>query len=168
MYFLSHPGVRGEALGKDIIIREFTPQSQLPKEQNRCTSCICYFFMFLSRSRFKVIVMLRDWKLNQLNELFEEFGLTELVLRRDEIEELLHVLHEAKKQLISENHYSVVIAFTADESANSHVYPDLQCHRLKVLVGWETTSRESDYSTVYAVDELEKELIDFNNRIRLI
>ena len=118
--------------------------------------------------RFKVIVMASIYKLAKLNKLFEDFNVTELVLRRDDLDEMIHCFHEAKRQLINENHYTVVMGFTADESANSHVYPDLKCRRLKVMVGWETTSSSSDYSTIYTADELEKELIDFNKRIRLI
>jgi hypothetical protein len=108
------------------------------------------------------------YKLAKLNKLFEDFNVTELVLQKDDLDEMIHCLHEAKKQLTTENHGSVVIGFTADDSANSHVYPDLRCNRLKVMVGWETTPLSTDYSTIYTADELEKELIDFNKRIRLI
>ena len=112
--------------------------------------------------------MSRIYKLQKLNKLFEDFNVTELVLQKDDLDEMIHCLQEAKRQLINENHRSVVFGFTADDSANSHVYPDLAVRRLKVLVGWETTSASTDYSTIYTADELEKELIDFNKRIRLI
>ena len=117
---------------------------------------------------FKVIAVNRIYKLAKLNKLFQDFNVTEMVLRKDDLDEMIHCFQEAKRQLINENHYTVVMGFTADESANSHVYPDLKCRRLKVMVGWETTSLKTDYSTIYTVKELEKELIDFNERIRLI
>lgn len=117
---------------------------------------------------FKVIAVNRIYKLAKLNKLFQDFNVTELVLQRDDLDEMIHCLHEAKRQLINENHGSVVIGFTADGEANSHVYPDLKCNRLKIMVGWETAPSHSDYSTVYTEDELEKELIDFHERIRLI
>lgn len=112
--------------------------------------------------------MSKKIRLARLNALFADFNVTELVLQRDDLDEMMHVFQEAQKQLIAENHDTVVIGFTADESANSHVYPDLICTRLKVMVGWETAKRSDDYSSVYTAEELEKELIDFNKRIRLI
>jgi hypothetical protein len=108
------------------------------------------------------------YKLAKLNKLFQDFNLTELVLQKNDLDEMIHCFSEAKRQLTNENHHTAVMGFTADESANSHVYPGLKCRRLKIMVGWETTSLKTDYSTIYTADELEKELIDFNKRIRLI
>lgn len=167
--FPPHPGGLGaKPPGKAIILGNFTAITITQSIENRCTTCVCFFFVIKLESRFKVILMSRSKKLEKLNKLFEDFNLTELVLQRDDIEELLYVLQSAKRQLNSENHHSVVIGFTGDPKANSHVYPELHCRRLKVLVGWETTAINQDYSTIYTAAELEKELVDFNERIRLI
>ena len=119
-------------------------------------------------SRFEVISVSRHYKVAKLNKLFSDFNMTELVLMKDDLDEIIHVFQEAKRQLIIERHHSVVVGFTSDHNANSHVYPELKCSRLKVMVGWETAKRTEDYSTTYTAEELEKELVDFNNRIRLI
>jgi hypothetical protein len=114
------------------------------------------------------VYMNKARRLAKLNRIFEEFGVAELILQEEDIDDMISTLYAARNQIIAERHNHAVIAFISDRQANSHTYQDLRVIRLKILLGWETDTVINDYSTKYSTEELEKEQRAFHDAIRLL